>query len=442
MAIDAGRGATSMKRVVAACLVGTTIEYYDFVIYGTAAALVFPRVFFPHLSPAMATTASMGTFAAAFLSRPLGAIVFGHFGDQLGRKKTLIATLLIMALSTVTVGLVPGTTAIGVAAPLILIVLRLLQGFAVGGEWAGSALLSAEYAPAAKRGFYGMFTLLGADTATVLASLTFLGVNYTIGEHSPAFMQWGWRLPFLISAALIGGGLYVRLKIDETPVFAEEKARQVVSKAPLAELLRLQRREIALAAGSLLGCFTFSYMASTYLAAYAHIHLGYSRNVVLVVGVLGGLVDMAFIALSATLSDRAGRRRMMLVGCAACLPWSFAVIPLIDTGKPIGYALAIVGIRVVIAIASGPTAAFIPELFPARSRYTGSALAVNLAGVAGGALPPLIAGTLQATYGSWAIDVILAVVAVVSLACTYLLPETNATARRSTRGADDESVVS
>ncbi|MBO0883558.1 MAG: MFS transporter, partial [Mycobacterium sp.] len=192
-----------MKRIAVACLVGTTIESYDFVIYGTAAALVFPRVFFPHLSPAMATTASMGTFAAAFLSRPLGAIVFGYFGDRLGRKRTLIATLLIMALSTVTVGLVPGTTAIGVAAPLILIVLRLLQGFAVGGEWAGSALLSAEYAPAAKRGFYGMFTLLGADTATVLASLTFLGVNYTIGEHSPAFIQWGWRLPFLISAALI-----------------------------------------------------------------------------------------------------------------------------------------------------------------------------------------------------------------------------------------------
>ena len=244
-----------MRRVATACLVGSAIEFYDFLIYGTAAALVFPTVFFPHLEPAVATIASMGTFGAAFLSRPVGAAVFGHFGDQLGRKKTLVATLLIMAVSTVTVGLVPSTAAIGVAAPLILVALRLLQGFAVGGHWAGSALLSAEYAPADRRGRYGMFTLLGGGTALVLSSLTFLGVNFTIGEDSPAFMQWGWRLPFLISAGLIVIALYVWLKIDETPVFAEEKARNLVPKAPLAEVLRLQRREIALAGGSVLGSF-------------------------------------------------------------------------------------------------------------------------------------------------------------------------------------------
>jgi MFS family permease len=224
-----------------------------------------------------------------------------------------------------------------------LIALRLLQGFSVGGEWAGSALLSAEYAPAAKRGRYGMFTLGGADTGAVLASLTFLGVNYTIGENSPAFMQWGWRLPFLISAALIGIGLYVRLKIDETSAFAEENARNLVPKAPLAELLRFQRRGVILAAGSVLGGFTFSYMASTYLPSYSHTDLGYPRAVVLVVGVLSGLAGIAFVALSATLCDRVGRRRMMLVGWAACLPWSVVVIPLIDTGSPIFCATAIVG---------------------------------------------------------------------------------------------------
>jgi MFS family permease len=216
VAIKADPSVTSMKRVAAACLIGTTIEFYDFIIYATAAALVFPAVFFPHLSPAMSTIASMGTYVTAFLSRPLGAVVFGYFGDRLGRKKTLVATLLMMALSTVSVGLVPSTTTIGVAAPLILIALRLLQGFAVGGEWAGSALLSAEYAPTAKRGRYSMFTPLGTGAAAVLAGLTFLGVNYTVGENSPAFMQWGWRIPFLISAALIGVGLYVRLNIDET----------------------------------------------------------------------------------------------------------------------------------------------------------------------------------------------------------------------------------
>jgi MFS family permease len=298
-----------MKRVAAACLVGTTIEAYDFVIYATAAALVFPTVFFPSLSPATATIASMATFATAFVSRPLGAIVFGHFGDRLGRKRTLVATLLIMGVSTVSVGLVPSTATIGVAAPLILIALRMLQGLSVGGEWAGSALLSAEYAPAAKRGLYGMFTAIGGGTGLVLTSLTFLGVNYTIGENSPGFMQWGWRLPFLMSAALIGIGLYVRLVVDESPVFAEEKARNSIPKAPLAEVLRLQHREIALAAGSVLGCFTFAYMTSAYLATYAHTPLGYSRNVILFVGVLGGLASVTFAALSATLSDRVGRRR-------------------------------------------------------------------------------------------------------------------------------------
>jgi MFS family permease len=423
-----------MRRVATACLVGSAIEFYDFLIYGTAAALVFPTVFFPHLGPTLATAASMGTFGAAFLSRPVGAAVFGYFGDHLGRKKTLVATLLIMAMSTVTVGMVPSTAAIGVAAPLILIALRLLQGFAVGGHWAGSALLSAEYAPAAKRGRYGMFTLLGGGTALVLNSLTFLGVNYTIGEASSAFMQWGWRLPFLISAGLIVIALYVWLKIDETPLFAEEKARNLVPKAPLTEVLHLQRREIALAAGSILGSLGFIYMAGTYLTTYAHSHLGYSRNAILFVGVLGGLASIASVAVSATLCDRVGRRRVMLVGWAGCLTWSFVVIPLVDTGKPLLYGVAIVGMYAVAAIGSGPTAAFIPELFSTRYRYTGSALAVNFAGVIGGALPPLIAGTLMATYGSWSVGLMLATLALASLGCTYLLPETNGTALRTTQG--------
>ena len=433
MAIEAGPGATPMKRVAAACLVGSTVEFYDFLIYATAAALVFPTVFFPHLSPAMATIASMGTFAAAFLSRPLGAAVFGHFGDRLGRKKTLVATLLIMALSTVAVGLVPSTAAIGVAAPLILIALRLLQGVALGGEWAGSALLSAEYAPAAKRGLYGMFTLVGAGTAGSAGQLDVPGGELHHRRTQPGVYAVGVAPAVSVSAALIGIGLYVRLNIDETPVFAEEKARHLVPKAPLAEVLRLQRREVALAAGSVLGYFSFAYMTSSYLAAYAHTHLGYSRNVVLFVGVLGGLAGVAFVALSATLCDRVGRRRMMLIGWAACLPWSFVVIPLMDTGNPICYAVAIVGMQAIASIGFGPMAAFIPELFATRYRYSGTALAMNLAGVAGGAVPPLIAGTLQATYGGWAIGLMLAAFALVSLVCTYLLPETNGTALRSIR---------
>ncbi|MCV7196057.1 MFS transporter [Mycobacterium angelicum] len=410
-----------MKRVATACLVGSTIEFYDFLIYGTAAALVFPTVFFPHLSPTVATVAAMGTFAAAFVSRPLGAAVFGYFGDRLGRKRILVVTLLIMAAATAMVGVVPSAATIGSAAPLVLTLLRLLQGFALGGQWAGSALLSAESAPAAKRGLFGMFTLLGGGVALILTSLTFLIVNYTIGEHSPAFMQWGWRVPFLISTVLIFIALYVRLNIDETPVFAEADH---TAKVPMIQAFVRQRREILLAAGSSLTCFSFVYLASTYLMTYAHTHLGYSRTLILFDGVLAGLVCVVFGAVAAGLSDQVGRRRIMLIAWTAALPWALVVMPLIDSRSPALFALAIVGIYAIASFGYGPTPAYMPELFATRYRYTGTALAVNLAGIVGGAIPPLLAGTLVASYGSWAIGVMLAAFVVTSLVCTYLLPET------------------
>ncbi|GAA4540887.1 MFS transporter [Mycobacterium paraffinicum] len=427
---------TPMRRIAAACLVGSAIEFYDFLIYGTAAALVFPTVFFPRLGPTLATIASMATFATAFLSRPLGAAVFGYFGDRLGRKKTLVATLLIMGASTVSVGLVPSTASIGIAAPLILIVLRLLQGFAVGGEWAGSVLLSAEYAPSGKRGWYGMFTLLGGGTAGILASLTFLAVNLTMGEKSTAFMEWGWRVPFLISSALIGIALYVRLNIDETPLFVEEKARDELPKAPLAELLRFQRREIVLVAGAFLGGMGFVYLGNTFLVMYAHNHLGYSRSFIWGVGALGGLTSMACVAFSAWISDRVGRRRVMLCGLAACLPWAFAVIPLLDTRKPVLYAVAVLGMFAAAAVANGPTAAFVPELFATRYRYSGAAVAMNLAGILGAAVPPLVAGTLLATYGGWAVGLMMAALVMASFVAVYLLPETKGTALRAAPAAE------
>lgn len=414
-----------MRRVALACLVGSAVEYYDFFIYGTAAALVFPTVFYPNLSPAMATVASMGTFATAFLSRPLGAVVFGHFGDRLGRKRTLVATLLIMALSTVTVGLVPGSATVGAAAPLILITLRLLQGFAVGGEWAGSALLSAETAPAGQRGRYGMFTVIGGGIALLLTSLTFLGVNFTIGEGSSAFMTWGWRIPFLFSGILIAIALYVRLNIKETPVFAQRVTETVTATTPFAEVLRLQRREIGLAAGCVLGCFGLVYLASTYLTAYAHTHLGYSRNVILLIGALGGLTCIASAMLTSVLCDRFGRRRVILVCWSVGVPWALLVMPLIDSGSVTIFAVAIAGLFAVDGAVFGPVTSFVPELFPTRYRYTGTALSINLAGVLGGAVPPLIAGPLLSGYGSWAIGLMMATLALISLVATYLLPETN-----------------
>lgn len=435
--IAADPGPTPMRRVATACLVGSAIEFYDFLIYGVAAALVFPTVFYPHLGATLATVASMATFATAFLSRPLGAAVFGYFGDRLGRKKTLVATLLIMGASTVSVGMVPSAASIGIAAPMILIVLRLLQGFAVGGEWAGSVLLSAEYAPPGKRGWYGMFTLLGGGTAGVLASLTFLAVNITIGEKSSAFTEWGWRVPFLISTGLIGIALYVRLNIEETPVFAEEKARHQVPKTPLAELWRSQRREIVLVAGSFLGGMGFVYVGNTFLVMYAHFHLGYSRSFIWGIGALSGLTSIACVSFSAWMSDRVGRRRMILLGLTMCLPWSFLVIPLMNTRDPVLYAVAVLGMFGSAAIANGPTGAFIPELFATRYRYSGSAVAMNLAGILGAAVPTLIAGTLLATYGSWAVGLMLAILIVASFVCVYWLPETRGTALQTDPAAEE-----
>ncbi len=415
---------TSMKRVAMASFVGSAIEYYDFYIYGTAAALVFPKVFFPHLGTTMATVASMATFAAAFLSRPLGAAFFGHFGDRLGRKSTLIATLMIMGLSTFAVGLVPGAVTVGMAAPLILLTLRLLQGFAVGGEWAGAALMSAEYAPAEARGRYGMFTQMGVGSGLVMSSLLFLVVNKTIGEASHAFLSWGWRIPFLFSAVLVAVALYVRLNVAETPVFASQKARPAVPVTPLAALFRSQRREVVLAAGSMIGFFTLGYMANAYLMSYAHAHVGFSPDLILMVGLLGGVIVVVFNALSSILSDTFGRRRVIMAALVIGVPWSFVVLSLIDTGNAALFTLAMSGTYAIAASSYGPMAAFIPEIFGTRYRYSGAGLSLNLAGLVGGAVPTIIAAPLLAAWGASAIGVMMAAVVSVSFVCTALLPET------------------
>jgi MFS family permease len=434
-----------MTRVALAGLVGSAIEFYDFFLYGTAAALVFPSVFFPHLGSTMATIASLGTFAAAFFSRPVGAAVFGHFGDRFGRKATLVATLLIMGLSTVAVGLLPGAATIGVAGPLMLLTLRLLQGLALGGEWAGSALLVAEHAPRTKRGQYGVVTPLGAGVGLVLANLALLTVDFTIGDQSPAFMSWGWRVPFLFSAVLVVVALYVRTNIGETPVFAQENARAKararaaggksgepahpsVPSAPIAELFRAQRRQVYLASGCAVGPFTLSFMAGTYLMNYARTGLGHSKDLILLVGVLGGLSMIVFTALSGGWSDGRGRRRVLLGGFVVSVPWSFAVMPLLDTGNAVLFGVGIVVSYAILGVLTGPLAAFIPEIFATRYRYTGAGLAFNAGGIVGGAVPPLLAGALVATVGGWAVGLMMAVLMLVSLCCTAALPETVGTA--------------
>ncbi len=298
-----------MTRVAVASAAGTTIEYYDFFIYGTAAALVFPAVFFPALGAAAGTIASFATFAVAFLARPLGAVLFGHYGDRLGRKKTLVSTLTIMGVSTVLIGLLPSASTIGVLAPILLIVLRFGQGLAVGGEWAGAVLLAAEYAPARKRGLYAAFPQMGPAFAFALSCATFLVTNLTLGDQSEAFMSYGWRIPFLLSGVLLVIGLYIRVKIAETPVFAAEKqelkAQAAPRKLPVLEVFIKQPKEVLLAGGSLVMLFAFFYIGTAFLTSYgtSRSGLGLDRPTVLALGLVGSVFFAAGALASGWVSD-------------------------------------------------------------------------------------------------------------------------------------------
>ncbi|WP_395310844.1 MFS transporter [Mycobacterium sp. AMU20-3851] len=412
---------SSLRRISMASYVGSAIEFYDFFIYGTAAALVFPTVFFPELGHVMATTAALGAFAAAFLARPVGAAVFGHFGDRIGRKQTLVVTLLLMGAATVGVGLIPSTASIGIVAPLLLIALRLIQGFAVGGEWAGAVLLSAENAPAHRRGYFGMFTQLGLGTAVVLANLVFLVVHFGFGADSEAFLQWGWRIPFLLSAVLIATALYIRLRVDESPVFDEPPTDPAT---PIAALVRRQGRQLLLAAGVAVCAPMLVFQATTFFTHYATDHLNFSMNFVLLTGVFGGLIQLLFVLASAILSDTYGRRRVLSIGFAVAVPWSFVLFPLVQTGSQAVFGVAIVATYALIGVCMGPMAAFLPEIFAPQHRYSGAALSHTLGAVVGGAVPPVISPMLLNSFGGWALAVMMGALASVSLASTFALPET------------------
>lgn len=422
-------GGPGIRRVAIASCIGTTIEFYDFFIYGTAAALVFPTVFFPALGATAGTVASFATFAVAFIARPVGAMLFGHFGDRIGRKKTLVSTLLLMGISTLLIGLLPGAETIGVAAPIILVLLRFAQGFAVGGEWAGATLLTAAYAPPGKRGLYAMFPQLGPAIAFALSSGTFLFTGLALGDTNEAFLDYGWRIPFLLSIVLVAVGLYMRLAIQETPVFRAESEARAAAPAekrtlPFLDALRYQTKEILLSAGALAIMFAFFYMGTAYLTSYATKTLGFSRPFVLTVGIVSSLVFGAAIVLSALYSDRVGRRRVIMISCGFSVVWALALFPLLDTGSPVAFVVGMMVTLAIFGIAYGPCGALLPEMFHTRYRYTGAGLGYNLAGVLGGAIPPMLAAPLAASYGGIAIGVMLSVLGVLSFVCTKALVET------------------
>ncbi|MER6667200.1 MFS transporter [Amycolatopsis japonica] len=412
----------TMRRIAIASGTGTVIEYYDFFIFATAAALVFPKVFFPALGSAAGVVASFATLGVAFVARPVGSVLFGHFGDRLGRKRTLVTTLLVMGLATALVGLMPTAEQIGVTAPILIVILRFLQGLAVGGEWTGATLMAAESAPKAKRGFWSMFGALGGSIGFVLASVTFLIIGETMSDET--FHSYGWRIPFIASLLLIAIGLFVRLKIDETPVFKGEVSQRGTARAPFVEALKSQPREIAFASGVLVMTFAFYYLAVGYLINYGTAVLKLPRTTVLLIGIAAGLVFGLAIVLGAAYSDRVGRKKVIVAGNAVAVVWALALFPILDSASAVTFAIGSCVTTLIAGFAYGPVGAFMPELFHTRYRYTATGFSYNIAGVLGGAVPPLVAAAITAAYGGFAFGIFLTVLCLISLGCTLALRET------------------
>jgi MFS family permease len=412
----------SMRRVATASFVGTVIEFYDFGIYGTAAALVFPHVFFPALGSAAGTVASFATYAVAFVARPFGSILFGHLGDRLGRKTTLIATLLLMGLSTILVGLTPTAGRIGVAAPITIIVLRILQGLAAGGEFAGAVLFASEHAPKDKRGFWAMFPSFGGGGAILLANLTFFIT--AVSMSNATFVNWGWRVPFLASFLLVVVGIWARLRMVETPVFKEQLARSGAARIPFLEAFKNQPRQVLLATGSLLMVFSLTYVGGTYLVNYGTQTLGLARTYVLGIAIVGGATISLGVVLGGRLSDRIGRRRV--IGGVACVAivWTLALFPILDQDSRVAFAIGLPVTMFISGVATGPCGAFLSELFHTRYRYSAAGFSYSLAGMIGGGIPPLIATAIIRSLGGFAFGVLMACICVVSLACLIAVGET------------------
>jgi len=409
-------------RAVVSASVGTTIEWYDFFLYGVAAAAVFPQKFFPGSDPFIATMLSFTTFFVGFVARPIGAAIFGHFGDRVGRKKLLVFTMIVMGASTMAVGLTPGYDVIGVWGAVLLTLGRILQGLAIGGQWSGSVLMAAEWTDPKRRGFTTSFAQLGAPAGMVLANGALALMTGLTSDQQ--FLEWGWRIPFLASVALVITGFYIRAGVHETPVFEELKKSGAVVKAPLVEVLRNNGKEVALTAlmrTSQQVCF---YIYTTYVITYATTVLGFGRGVVLNMVMTMAVVSCLANPLFGHLSDVYGRKTITAIGCVIMIVFPFVYFGLLDTRSLPLVFLAIVISNPIQDIQYGPQAAFIAESFPGSVRYSGSALGYQLASITAGGPAPLIATFLLREYGtSSAIAVYISLCSVLSLICVFLLKE-------------------
>ncbi|MFC0110996.1 MFS transporter [Kibdelosporangium aridum] len=408
------------KRVAVASAIGTTIEWYDFFIYGTAAALVFAPQFFPQVSELTGTLASFATFAIGFIARPLGGIVMGHFGDRIGRKSMLVWSLMLMGIGTVVIGLLPTYAQIGVWAPILLVLMRCVQGFGLGGEWGGAVLMSVEHAPDKRRGFFGGFVAFGLPTGIVLSNLVFLIVTSLVTPSE--FTDWAWRVPFLFGALLVVVGLFIRLRIAESPVFERlEQHRRV----PIVDVLRTDLRKVLLAAGSYVGMSGIGYIVIVYFVSYANRQLGIPTPTVLTMLIFASVAFAIGVVFFARLSDRIGRRKVMVWGCAAHAVWALIFFPLADTKSIPLIAIDLIMILALQSAYIGPQPAMFAELFSTGMRYSGASLSLTLGTILGGAVTPLIATALYgATGSSWSIAAYVFLISLITLGCQLALKET------------------
>ncbi|MFD5950037.1 MFS transporter [Streptomyces collinus] len=410
-----------MPRLAAASLAGTAIEFYDFFVYGTAAALILGPLFFPTFSPVAGTLAAFATFGVGFVARPLGSVLFGHIGDRRGRRPVLVASLLLTGASTVAVGCVPTYDSIGVAAPLLLLMLRFLQGLGLGGEWGGAVLLAVEHAPAERRALWSSFPQVGPALGFLLANGVVLGLSSTLTEAQ--FAAWGWRVPFWAAGVLAVVGLWLRSSLTESPSFLQIDDH---ARVPLAEVVRDHWRLLLLTGGGLAIGYAIFYAVTTWSLAYGTEQLGVSRGVMLTCIMGAVLVKGALTPLMALLGDRYGRRPLCLAGCAAAALWMFPMVALLATGAPLPMFLGFLGAMLAFITMFAVIAAYLPELYEPRVRCTGAAVGYNLGGVMGGALTPIVATALAEQGGRvpWGVAAYLTAIALLSLGCFALLPET------------------